>query len=77
MSILPKINRKKEELDEEFNKAKEQAIAQGEQLLGRYEKHSGKNQKLRDKLDDFKAKMITEEKEKSYTNLASTSDSDV
>ena len=78
MFILPKINRIKEELDDEFNKAKEQAVAQGEQLLSRYEKHSsGKNQKLRDKLDDFKVKMITEEKEKSYTNLASTSDSDV
>ena len=72
-----KINQIKEELEEEFNKAKEQAVAQGEQLLSKYEKHSGKNQKLRDKLDDFKAKMIIEEKEKSYTNLASTSDSDV
>ena len=72
-----KINQIKEELEEEFNKAKEQAVAQGEQLLSRYEKHSGKNQKLRDKLDDFKAKMITEEKEKSYRNLASSSDSDV
>ena len=52
-------------------------MKQGEQLLGRYEKNMGKNQKLRDKLENIKEKLITEEEEKSFTNLASTSDSDV
>ncbi len=66
----------KEELEDEFNKAKEQAVKKGEELVGQYEKQIGKNQKLRDKLGDMKKKLMTEEKEVSYTNLASTSDSD-
>ena len=55
----------------------EAAFKQGEQYIEKFEKHTGKNDKLRKKFEDMKAKWMPEKKEVSFTHLASTSDSDI